>query len=273
MCVSLEEASAVISRMGPHFFPDTSGALYLTSASRNVVERAVSWGEGSDAEVFAPEDCWALRRGREHLVTEGGTAPRCKHLPEGASGTYLCVPLVAQGEALGQLFLRTLGNSATWQDESGRRLARTVADAVALALSNLRLRETLRFQSIRDPLTGLFNRRYLEETFERELSRAARTDALIGVVLFDIDHFKRFNDTFGHEAGDLVLKELGPLIKEHRRGEDIACRYGGEEFILVLPSVTLEATRLRAEALREATKRLALSSGSSRSGRSRCRSG
>lgn len=128
-----------------------------------------------------------------------------------------------------------------------------------LALSNLRLRETLRHQSIRDPLTGLFNRRYLEETFERELRRAARADASIGVVIFDIDHFKRFNDTFGHEAGDLVLKELGPLIKEHRRGDDVACRYGGEEFVLVLPGITLEATRLRAEALREAVKRLGLS--------------
>lgn len=99
----------------------------------------------------------------------------------------------------------------------------------------------------------------MEETFERELRRAARADASIGVVIFDIDHFKHFNDTFGHEAGDLVLKELGPLIKTHFRGDDIACRYGGEEFVLVLPGITLEATRLRAEALREAVKHLELS--------------
>jgi diguanylate cyclase (GGDEF)-like protein len=259
MCVSFEEASAVISRMGPHFFPDTSGTLYLTSASRNLVERSAGWGDHDCTEAFAPEDCWALRRGRDHLVTEEGTAPRCSHLPDGSAGTYLCVPLQAQGEGLGLLHLNTSSSSAVLQRESGQRLARTVADAVALALSNLRLRETLRQQSIRDPLTGLFNRRYLEETFERELSRAARTNALIGVVLFDIDHFKRFNDTFGHEAGDLVLRKLGPLIKEHRRGEDIACRYGGEEFILVLPGVTPEATRLQAEALRKAVKHLQLS--------------
>lgn len=169
MCVSFEEASSVIARMGPHFFPGASGALYLTSASRNVVERSAGWGDRDCTEAFAPEDCWALRRGRDHLVTEDGTAPRCNHLPESASGTYLCIPLTAQGEGLGLLSLSTPGSAAMWQNESGQRLARTVADAVALALSNLRLRETLRHQSIRDPLTGLFNRRYLEETFEREL--------------------------------------------------------------------------------------------------------
>lgn len=259
MCVSLEEASGVISRMGLHFFPKASGALYLTSASRNLVERSASWGEHDDTGAFIPEDCWALRRGREHLVTEDGAAPRCTHLPDGSTGTYLCIPLAAQGETLGLLHLHTSGDTATWHSDSGQRLARTVADTVVLALTNLKLRETLRFQSIRDPLTGLFNRRYLEETFARELSRAARADASIGVVIFDIDHFKRFNDTFGHEAGDLVLKELGPLIKERLRGDDIACRYGGEEFVLLLPGITLEATRLRAEALREAAKHLQLS--------------
>jgi diguanylate cyclase (GGDEF)-like protein len=166
---------------------------------------------------------------------------------------------MAQGEALGLICLSTPQNAPTWQSETKQRLARTFGDAVALALSNLRLRETLRIQSIRDPLTGLFNRRYLDETFEREIRRAARAEILIGVVIFDIDHFKTFNDTFGHEAGDLVLREVGPLIKERLRGDDIACRYGGEEFVLVLPGITLEATRLRAEALREAVKRLRLS--------------
>jgi diguanylate cyclase (GGDEF)-like protein len=259
MCVSFEEASSVISRMCPHFFPGTSGALYLISASRNLVERSARWGEHNGAEVFVPKDCWALRRGHEHLVAEGGAAPPCAHLPAGAAGTDLCVPLVAQGEALGLLELRAARHTAVWHDEAGRRLARTVADAIALALSNLRLRETLRYQSIRDPLTGLFNRRYLEETFARELSRAARADTLVGVVVFDIDHFKRFNDTYGHEAGDLVLKELGLLLKKHCRGDDIACRYGGEEFVLLLPGITYEAARLRAEALREAVKHLKLS--------------
>lgn len=259
MCVSFEEASSVIARMGPHFFPNTAGALYLISASRNLVERAAGWGNHDRTEVFIPEECWALRRGREHLVTQDGIAPRCAHLTDGSAGTYLCIPLVAQGEALGLLHLNTASSEATWQSGAGQRLARTVADAIGLALSNIRLRETLLYQSIRDPLTGLFNRRYLEETLERELSRAARNNSSIGVIVFDVDHFKRFNDTFGHEAGDLVLKEFGPLVREHHRHEDIACRYGGEEFVLVLPGADLEVTRQRAEALRESAKRLQLS--------------
>jgi GAF domain-containing protein len=222
MCVSFEEASSVITRMGPHLFANTAGALYLISASRNLVERAAGWGDHDRTEVFVPEECWALRRGREHLVTEEGTAPRCAHLTSDSGGTYLCIPLVAQGEALGLLHLSTANSEAAWQSGSGQRLARTVADAIGLALSNIKLREKLLFQSIRDPLTGLFNRRYLEETLERELSRAVRNNTSIGLIMFDVDHFKRFNDTFGHEAGDLVLKEFGPLIKEHHRLEDIA---------------------------------------------------
>lgn len=259
MCVSFEEASSVITRMGPHFFSNTSGALYLISASRNLVERAAGWGDHDRTEVFIPEECWALRRGREHLVTKDGTAPRCAHLTDGSAGTYLCIPLVAQGEALGLLHLSTANSEAAWRTGSGQRLARTVADAIGLALSNIKLREKLLYQSIRDPLTGLFNRRYLEETLDRELSRAMRNNTSIGVIVFDVDHFKHFNDTFGHEAGDLVLKEFGPLIKEHHRREDIACRYGGEEFVLVLPGATLEVTQQRAEALRESAKRLQLS--------------
>lgn len=112
MCVSLEEASSVIARMCPHFFPDTSDALYLTSASRNLVERSAVWGTRNCTDVFAPADCWALRCGRDHLVAEDGIAPRCTHLPED-SGTYLCIPLTAQGEALGLLHLNTPHNAAT----------------------------------------------------------------------------------------------------------------------------------------------------------------
>ena len=121
---------------------------------------------------------------------------------------------------------------------------------MALSLSNLNLRETLQHQSIRDPLTGLFNRRYMDETLERERQRAARSDTSLGVIMLDIDHFKKFNDMFGHEAGDTVLEELGVLLKNHVRGSDIACRYGGEEFVLILPESPLEIVIERAELIR-----------------------
>jgi diguanylate cyclase (GGDEF)-like protein len=134
----------------------------------------------------------------------------------------------------------------------------TVAEDMALALSNLRLRETLRSQAIRDPLTGLFNRRYLEETMDRELSRVKRQRGSLGVIMMDLDHFKEYNDTFGHSGGDELLSALGTLIKGQIRGEDIACRYGGEEFLLILPGASLEVALERAEILRQAVKEMHL---------------
>jgi len=124
-----------------------------------------------------------------------------------------------------------------------------VADTAAMALASLRLRETLRLQSIRDPVTGLFNRRYLEETLERELSRARRTQAPMGVIMLDIDHFKHFNDALGHAAGDQVLRAVGSVLSANGRPEDIACRYGGEEFLLLLPGASLTVTLARGEAI------------------------
>jgi diguanylate cyclase (GGDEF)-like protein len=140
--------------------------------------------------------------------------------------------------------------------ETKQRLAVTAAGHIALALANLRLRETLRMQSIRDPLTGLFNRRYMEESLARELRRAARNQRKLGAIMLDLDHFKRFNDTFGHEAGDALLRELGGFLRTRTRREDIACRYGGEEFVVILPEASIEATRQRAERLREEFKHL-----------------
>ena len=140
--------------------------------------------------------------------------------------------------------------------ESKQQIAIAMADSIGLALANLKLRIFLREQSIRDPLTGLFNRRYLEETLEREFHRALRLQRPVGVIMLDLDHFKRFNDTYGHEAGDILLRKLGSFLKQHLRGGDITCRYGGEEFALVLPEVSLENVRLRAEELREGIKHL-----------------
>jgi len=171
---------------------------------------------------------------------------------------------MAQGEALGIVSLQkmrgqdnqepTLGSSG----EAERRLAAVLAKQVALALWNLKLRESLRTQSICDPLTGLFNRRYMEESLEREFSRAKRSKSSVAIVMMDLDHFKRFNDTFGHQAGDTLLCALGDLLKKNTRGQDIACRYGGEEFALVLADSNLEGAFKRAEILRQQVKKLSV---------------
>jgi diguanylate cyclase (GGDEF)-like protein len=112
--------------------------------------------------------------------------------------------------------------------------------------------------SMRDPLTGLFNRRYLDESMQRELMRARRDGEPIGAILLDLDHFKKLNDTYGHDAGDYVLERTAELLAHATRGSDIACRFGGEEFALILPGASLENTRKRAEAIRASFEALDL---------------
>ena len=260
-CVSFEEAYSVIEAAMPGFFGTLSGALHLTSASRNIVEEVARWGDvQSSLAVFGPQDCWALRRGQEHRVAPGTLAPRCNHVRAAIDSAYICLPLAAQGETLGILHLYRVGSAQDSGIEIIERpqILRGVADTIALAVANLRLREALRQQSIRDPNTGLFNRRYLEETGARELHRAQRTEQPLVTMMVDIDHFKQFNDTFGHEAGDLVLKQVGRLLSESCRDSDIAARYGGEEFAMVLPGAAFESGLERAEMLRVAISELRL---------------
>jgi diguanylate cyclase (GGDEF)-like protein/PAS domain S-box-containing protein len=276
-CTTEKEAYSVAREASRLLFPEESGGMYTLNPSRDTVELVASWGGSAPQPgVFRPDDCWALRLGRLHLVEEwpaendpAGDQPRlvCNHVGEAAPESLVCVPLVAQGETLGLLHIRhdrdpaAAGGerrSGPWFDEAKQQLTRTVASSVALALANLRLRETLRQQSIRDPLTGLFNRRYMEETIERELRRVGRNQDTLGVIMLDIDHFKRFNDAHGHEAGDLVLREISALLRALVRGEDIPCRYGGEEFILIMPGAPLKIVRERAAAVQESIRRLNL---------------
>jgi len=171
-------------------------------------------------------------------------------MPPQYPGNYLCLPLLAQGETLGMLHVQDLGDLTREQAKPLKTLAVTVVDHISLALANIRLRETLRHQVIHDALTGLFNRRYLEETLEREISRSRRKSAPLGLIMLDLDYFKHFNDTYGHEAGDNLLRTLGNFLAERVRREDVACRYGGEEFVLILAEASQEIVRQRAEDIR-----------------------
>ena len=243
-CLTVEDAYEVVSQFAANIFVGQSGILFVLNESLSLFERQASWGhpEG-EAASFALDGCWALRRGRPHTVSEANNRLICQHVGilQGQQPflPYLCIPMTAQGETLGVLHIQTQpGQSIEKLEEQ----ATPVAVRVALALANLRLRETLRSQSIRDPLTGLFNRRYMEETLERELHRAARHQNLLGVLMIDIDHFKLFNDTFGHDIGDALLAELGSFLRANVRSEDVPCRYGGEEFIIILPEANLEDT-------------------------------
>lgn len=254
-CIDAQEAYAVTARSLPQIFANESGALYVLSDSHNFLEAVATWGDVARMEkVFRPQECWALRRGRLHVVEPPVMGLQCIHVDSNIGVGYLCMPMMAQGEAVGLLHLAGSSSSAKLT-EAKQGLAVTVTEHIALALANLRLRETLRNQSVRDPLTGLFNRRYMEESLEREFSRASRNQRALGVIMIDIDHFKHFNDAFGHEAGDTLLRELGSFLQAGIREGDIACRYGGEEFLLILPEVTLPAMIQRAEQMREDFKR------------------
>jgi GGDEF domain-containing protein len=224
--------------------------------SRNIAEAMGSWGEQSyTQQTFDLMSCWAIRRGRQHLVDAHHPGLLCGHISGPEDGQYLCAPLTINGEVIGILHLNHVvapdpdreNMEQALYTEHKAQLVTMIAEHIALALSNLKLKETLRQQSIRDALTGLYNRRYMEETLERELSRAARETLPVGVMMFDIDHFKNFNDLEGHDAGDELLRELGAMLNKSIRGSDIVCRYGGEEFLVVLPGATKENTRLRAE--------------------------
>ena len=256
-CTTVEEACQVFIRTARELFPEDSGAVFVFAPSRDILEPMVNWGEPSSNSAFAPDECWAVRRGRTQLVVNGSGGPRCPHVSEGVN--YLCTPMSAQGEMLGVLHLQLNLSDAREKDRriaEKQRLVLSISDQFGLALANLRLRETLKALSIRDPLTGLFNRRYLEESLDRELRRALRRNLPVAIIMLDVDHFKRFNDAFGHEAGDRVLKEVAALLKANSRAEDIACRYGGEEFTLILPEMELESARARAEQLNEAVRHL-----------------
>ena len=251
-CRSVAEAYTVISTLVTPLFPNCSGSIYITCASRNRLERLADWGSQRHAQPdFMPHDCWGLRRGRLHLVSCDTVGLRCNHtIDVDPAADTLCIPMIAQGDTLGLFYLQTEPGHPLVDTQ--KQLAQTVAEHIGLAIANLHLRETLQNQSIRDALTGLFNRRFLEEALYKEIARAQRNKTKIGVMMLDVDHFKRFNDTYGHEAGDLVLQSIGTLLKKQIRSSDIACRYGGEELTIILPESSLQNTQIKADQIRKA---------------------
>jgi diguanylate cyclase (GGDEF)-like protein len=267
-CASSSEAHDVIADFGRQAFPEDSGGVFLSAGPAGDLVSAASWGDfpRKPARV-RPNDCLALRGGRPHVFIAGTGEPPCPHLEGSALASSICVPLEAQDETLGLLTLLTRPGGredsapSDSPSESKRSLAVTMAESVALAVGNLRLRERLESQSVRDSLTGLFNRRYLEESLERELAHASRNHRPLGLIMIDLDRFKSYNDQLGHPAGDELLRSIAALLKHGVRAGDIACRYGGDEFAIILPGAALEITRARAIELLESVKRLHAGSG------------
>lgn len=256
-CMTCDEVLAVVRQFGKRLFPTHGGALYLLHESGDRLEAKAVWENPASKKEFLLQDCWALRRGRTYRVDAGSDQPRCRHVHTPPPDSYLCLPLLMQGEIVGVLHIENGARFPTEESEPGSQsLAEAVAEHVTLTLANLKLRDTLHAQAVRDGLTGLFNRRYMEETLIRETRNADRNHTSISIIMLDIDHFKHFNDSFGHAVGDALLREIGSMLQTEMRGGDLACRYGGEEFTIILPGASLAHATAIAETLRQAVRYL-----------------
>ncbi|MGF1590460.1 MAG: diguanylate cyclase [Pleurocapsa sp.] len=256
-CLTIQEAEMALIDLLQPLFPNTDGAVYLVNNSKNLLNAIAVWGKSNSKISFEPNECWSLRRGNAHISHPDTSGLYCSHIDCQTDLTpTLCLPMSAKGETLGMLYLSF--NSSQTIHQSIKDLAETVAQNIAMSFANLKLQEKLRYQSLRDPLTGLYNRRYLQECLTKEIDRSQRKQQFIGIIMIDIDHFKRFNDVYGHSAGDLVLKEVGQYLLSQTRQYDLACRFGGEELVIVMPEASIEDTILRAEEVRSGVKQLKL---------------
>jgi len=237
------EVYAVVKRFALELFPG-SGALYTLEEGE--LELRAQWGSSTLPAHPEARGCWSLRRGEIHAC-DGPDGLPCTHA-EDHDGPSVCIPVMSSTGPVALVHLR-LPAGAVWSDRS-ERLLRALADRLGAALTTLALQQRLLQESIRDPLTRLYNRRYMVETMERELARTRRAGQPLAVVMLDVDRFKRLNDTHGHDVGDRVLQEVARRLAGAVRTEDVVCRYGGEEFVAILPGATLELARARAEAFR-----------------------
>jgi diguanylate cyclase (GGDEF)-like protein/PAS domain S-box-containing protein len=253
-CTQRDEAYAIVRETAAQLFPDSAGSLFIYRESRDVLEHAATWGSGRVPDAtLAPDECWALRLGNPHFAPRKGSI-RCRHAHESAP-SYVCMPVQGQGQILGLLHVALEVNPRSMRParDVEQRL-RALTDRVGPALANLKLRDALRVLALHDSLTGLYNRRYLEDALKRELHRATRSGKPVSMIMIDIDHFKRFNDTFGHDAGDFVLSAVAKSVTRNIRPSDLACRYGGEELAVVLVEADFDCAMQRAEKLRLAIR-------------------
>jgi diguanylate cyclase (GGDEF)-like protein len=271
---SRREAYTIIQAFARQIMPDVSGAFYVYTASRDQLTRVAQWSRPGEESHFNdhlhPTECWGLRQGGRHTGCidtldgkETDAAPiACRHLEgEERMGPYTCIPIVGRGQILGMLHLRgeilRTHKSSAMLDDSIERFT----DQLSLSLTNIELRERLENMALRDGLTGLYNRRFLDEMLERDLAKLKRDNKAAALMLLDVDHFKRFNDTHGHQAGDEALRRVATALASSVRASDVVCRYGGEEFLVFLPDCSIAEATAKAEAIRAAVAGTSMSIG------------
>ncbi len=253
-CPTLETSYPIIRSFMQMLLPAVSGGLYLCLPAGQRMELALAWQDDmAAAEGFDSSDCLSLVTGEIHGSGLGWEETKCPHVVGRPGEVHVCRPLIIDGNPFGVFYCyyhsADLGPNQV-------QMAQAVIDTAVLALLNLRLREKLRQDAIRDPLTNLFNRRYMEEALRMALFNAQRTGRPLSIIMADVDNFKQINDRYGHRQGDKILIRVSQLFANCIRRNDIACRYGGDEFLLVMPDAPLAAACVRADAIRREISKL-----------------
>ncbi|MBG1262857.1 diguanylate cyclase domain-containing protein [Nostoc commune] len=257
-CESEDEVYQVVALTCSKLFPNMSGCIYIIANSKNYVQMNSFWGdERTSKEIFSLSDCWALRRGKSNLLSPHNSGLICNHLIQPVSGTHLCVPLFGQGEVVGFLHIYAIEEISPEDQQITEIIARTLG----IALNNLSIKQRLTYDNLRDGMTQLFNQNYLQTITEQRLAEAERSGEPLSVIFLDIDNFKSYNSRYGHLTANIVLQGLAKLLLKSIRSFDIASRWGGEEFVIVMPNVTMEIFRKRVEQLRIDVEQMQLRDG------------
>jgi diguanylate cyclase (GGDEF)-like protein len=262
-CETMSALEHVIESFMPQIAPGLAGRLYVLDERRNSLVEAGTWlGPIHSRQEFVPTCCWGLQRGDLHRPHGQTIDIPCTHLDvEGITLDTICLPLVAQRTTLGLLYLEPRQDLVRPAPQVAEIYLRMLAENISLALGNLRLRNALQEMAMADALTGLSNRRHLNTVLESRTAEAGTFNRPISCLMVDVDHFKRFNDTFGHEGGDAVLRAIGDLLKRSTRESDVAFRYGGEEFLLLMPEIASEQAFERAQEIQARIRALTVSHG------------
>lgn len=265
LCTNEPEVIETIQKFIVVLLKDTSGGLFLFSEEKPTnAELALKWGDYEPTDTHIDiNDCFAFFKQQTYLVEDPASKVNCKHVEkmQNFPVNYLCVPLLVKNKVLGLLYIEHNTNNKGKINKLLINCAQAIAEKLSLNLQNLKLQNSLKVASIHDSLTNLYNRRFFEEYVESEIAKSKRYNTFFGLILLDIDHFKNINDKHGHLVGDNVLRSLAGFLKKEVRKSDIVCRWGGEEFILFLPEISLEDIKIKAEALRESIEKIAILEG------------
>lgn len=253
---SLDELFNMVSQFLTMLLPGCGGAIYVYSNSRDVLDGACAWNGAKLEAHIRPDACWGLRRGRTYIYGDNLVSFSCDHVEPHDDTAYICLPILAHGETVGLMHLTPAENVSGSDFLKQRKLAQMAAEQVSLAIANTRMRDELHNQSIRDSLTGLYNRRHFIESLRKRIDTSKHTGHPVSLVSIDVDHFKKFNDNHGHDAGDMVLRAVGTALEQACDGEQLPCRLGGEEFMVLLPESSQDDAAGFAEKLRVAVEQI-----------------